>query len=68
MDDIRTEIWDFVYQAGPQSIIQIAEKLQLNHEMVNIAVNHEWFLRQGETVAIATQQGTSADGKKSHDV
>ncbi len=56
MEHIRTEIWDFVYKSGPQTINQIAERLRLNQAMVNIAVDHEWFLRRGETVTIATSE------------
>ena len=67
MEHLRTEIWDFVYKSGPQTILQIAERLRLNQEMVSIAVDHEWFLRRDETVAIATNEGTS-DGQKSNDV
>ena len=56
MEHIRTEIWDFVYKSGPQTINQIAERLGLNQTMVNIAVDHEWFLRRGENVTIATSE------------
>ena len=67
MEQLRTEIWDLVYRSGPQTVHQIAETLRLNPVMVNIVVDHEWFLRQGETVVIATNEGTS-DGKKPNDV
>ena len=61
MDRIRTEIWDFVYKSGPQTVVQIAEKLRLNHETVNAVIDHAWFSRQGDTVLIATNEVPSVD-------
>ena len=67
MNHLRIEIWDFVYKSGPQTVDQIAERLRFDREMVNIAVAHEWFLRRGETVIIATNESTSG-GKESNDL
>ena len=60
MEHIRAEIWDFVYKTGPQTANEIAAKLRLNEQMVKIAVDHEWFTREGETVAIATNERASS--------
>jgi hypothetical protein len=54
MEDIRTRIFDFVFKNGPQSLIQIAQGLELDEESVRVAADHGWFVRQGETVMIAT--------------
>jgi hypothetical protein len=67
MEQLRTEIWDFVFTSGPQTINEIAERLRLNQETVDSAVDHEWFQRQGETIAIATNQGIR-HGQESNDV
>ena len=67
MEHLRTEIWDFVYTSGPQTIDQIAETLRLNQEMVHMAVDHEWFGRLGEAITIATNGG-SAHGQEQNDV
>ena len=67
MEQLRGEIWDLVYQSGPQTINQIADRLRLNHVMVAIVVDHEWFLTRDETVTIATNEETS-DGKGSTDL
>ena len=67
MEHLRNEIWDFVYTSGPQTIDKIAESLQLNQEMVLVAVDHEWFGRLGEAITIATNGG-SQFGQESNDV
>lgn len=56
MDDIRTQIFDLVFKNGPQSLIQIAQTLELDEETVRAATDHGWFVRQGETVVIATNE------------
>ena len=61
MEHQRTEIWDFLFKSEPQTTYEIAERLGMNQEMVNIAVDHEWFVRHGENVAIATNEGSSSD-------
>jgi len=55
MEQLRTEIWDLVYQAGPQTKLQISEKLRLNQETVNVIVDHEWFTLREDLVEIATK-------------
>ena len=57
MEHERTRIWDLLFKSDPQTIEQIAATLEMNQEMVNMAVDHEWFERQGEAVTIATNKG-----------
>ena len=68
MEHQRTQIWDFLFKSEPQTTHQIAEALGLNQVMVTMAVDHEWFVRRGETVAIATNEVSSSGTEQSGDV
>ena len=60
MEHLRVEIWDLIYQSGPQSREQIAESLKIGVETVASVVEHEWFEILDSKVQIATRKATSA--------
>ena len=53
MDQMRIDVWDLVFQSGPQTIAQIVATTQLDQQIVEAVVNHAWFDVQGDIVSIA---------------
>jgi len=54
MDELRCEIWDFLYRAeGPQPVDAIARYVGRYAETIHSALDHEWFDVTGDVVAIA---------------
>ena len=53
-EQLRTNVWDRIYVAGPQSIEQLAEFLQLDADTVQNLVQHPWFSMNETMVEIAT--------------
>jgi len=66
MDEIRTEVWDYLYKNGPASVETIAGALEQTVEAIQAAAANEWFVRQDDVLAIAvheTGQAKSRDEK-----
>ncbi len=58
MEELRSEIWDYLYEAsGSQSLDKIARVLARDLQMIQRAVDHEWFDVMGAMVAIAYRGG-----------
>lgn len=54
MDDLRTEIWDRLFQRRePQSFDAIARMLNVNLSTIQQAVDHDWFVVSNGLVAVA---------------
>jgi len=54
MDELRTEIWDYLYRSGEAKTVEvIAEGLQQSPEAVREAVDHGWFEVSGDVIRIA---------------
>ena len=57
MDKLRSEIWDYLFQAnGRQSLDIIAQQMGRDPQTIHTAIDHEWFDVTAETVAIAYGQ------------
>ncbi|MFT5522483.1 MAG: hypothetical protein ACI9G1_002765 [Pirellulaceae bacterium] len=55
MEEIRGEIWDYLYKTGgSKSVNDIAQHLGIDPTTVRAVIDHEWFDTSGEEVAIAT--------------
>lgn len=54
MEELRTEIWDFLYRSGEAKTVElIADSLQQSPETVREAVDHGWFEVSGDIIRIA---------------
>ncbi len=53
-EQLRANIWDHIYAAGPQSVEQLADQMQLSQQQVVGLVDHAWFAVHDELIAIAT--------------
>ena len=54
MDDLRCEIWDFLYRMNqPQSLEAIARHVPGDVRMIGAAIDHEWFQVNHDLVVIA---------------
>ena len=54
MDDLRTRIWDYLFQHGnDQQVEIIAQNLEETTEAIRQAVNDPWFDEREGSVAIA---------------
>ena len=54
MDELRVEIWDFLYRLREaKSIEEIAQNVDRDPEMVRMAVDHHWFDVVDDVVKIA---------------
>lgn len=53
LEKIKIDIWDYIYQSGPQGIAKIATELQLSEESVRDAVSDVWFTVRDEVVSNA---------------
>jgi predicted transcriptional regulator len=54
MDELRIEIWDFLYRAAePKSIDEIAERIDRDGMTIREAVDHEWFQINDSMVTIS---------------
>ena len=54
MDNTRTEVWDFLYRSGPQTVEQIALGIGIDATTVGAVIAHEWFEVVDANVQIAT--------------
>lgn len=54
MDELRTEVWDFLYRAqGQKSIDEIGQHVNRDSAAVRAAIDHDWFKVVEEMVTIA---------------
>jgi hypothetical protein len=53
-EQLRADIWDHLYNTGPQSVEQLADQMQLSHQQVVGLVDHAWFSVHNELIVIAT--------------
>ena len=54
MDNLRNEIWDFLYRADrPQTIADIAQFVGSDEDTVRTAIIHDWFDVVDDVVTIA---------------
>ena len=53
-EQLRADIWDHIFAAGPQSVQQLAEQMQLSQQQVVGLVDHAWFSVHEELIGIAT--------------
>ena len=54
MDELRGEVWDFLFRAeGPQHVDAIARHVGRHAEAIHSVLDHEWFDVVGDLVAIA---------------
>ncbi|MFO0923940.1 MAG: hypothetical protein U0905_15780 [Pirellulales bacterium] len=53
MEQIRIDIWDYIYQTGPSDIRTLAEELNLPEDSVRDAVANAWFDVADEMVSNA---------------
>ena len=54
MEDLRNQIWDFLYRADrPQTIADIAQHVGSDENTVRQAILHDWFDVVGDEVTIA---------------
>ena len=63
MDEIRTEVWDYLYKNGPASVGTIAEALEQSADAIQAAAANEWFVRQGDILAIAVHETPRAESR-----
>ncbi len=62
MDDLRCEIWDFLYRTNqPQSVETLARHMASHAQVIRAAINHDWFDVMQDLVAIART------GEKEHE-
>lgn len=54
-EQLRANIWDYIYSSGPQSVEQLAEQLEISPQTVSGLVDHAWFSSQDDLVTIATE-------------
>ena len=52
-EELREVIWDHLYQRGRQTVADLADQMQLSVETVTVLVDHDWFAKQDDSVAIA---------------
>ena len=54
MEELRVEIWDFLYRVSePKSVEEIAQNVDRDLDIVRMAVDHHWFDVVDDTVSIA---------------
>ncbi len=63
MDEIRTEVWDYLYKNGPASVETIAGALEQTVEAIHAAAANEWFVRQDDVLAIAVHETGHAESR-----
>ena len=61
MDEIRTEVWDYLYKNGPASLETIARASGRTVQTIQAATDHEWFAMRGDVVAIATHEESRSE-------
>ena len=52
-EKMRETIWDEIYNNGPCSVNQLAERLQINVDDVTQLIGHAWFSLRDGNVNIA---------------
>ena len=60
MDDTRTQVWDFLYRSGPQTVEQIADGTRIDAITISAAIAHEWFEVVDAKVQIAISEPPSS--------
>ena len=63
MDEIRTEVWDYLYKNGPSSVKTIAEALDQTAKAIQEAAADEWFIRQEDVLAIAVSETGDSESR-----
>lgn len=63
MDEIRAEVWDYLYKSGPASLETIAQASGQTVETIQAATDHEWFATRGEVVAIAVHESGHVESR-----
>jgi len=54
VDELRTAIWDYLFQArDAKTIEELAAAAELESGVIRGAVEHQWFKVVGERVSIA---------------
>ncbi|QDV23739.1 hypothetical protein [Aureliella helgolandensis] len=46
LEQLRNEVWDEIYRAGPRSVAQLANSRDLEEAVVQSVVGHDWFVIQ----------------------
>ena len=64
MDEIRTEVFDYLYKNGPASVGTIAEALEQTADAIQAAADNEWFVRQDDILAIAVHETPRAETRR----
>ena len=67
MDEIRTEVWDYLYKNGTASLETIARASGATVQAIQAATDHEWFAMRGDVVAIATHEESGGEEIRSSD-
>ena len=63
MDEIRTEVWDYLYKNGPASWETIAAVLGQTVQTIQAATVHEWFVTRDDVVAIAVHEAARVESR-----
>ena len=63
MDEIRTEVWDYLYKNGPASVKTIAGALEQTTEAIQAVAANEWFISHDDVLAIAVNEPVHAESR-----
>ena len=66
LDEIRIEIWDYLYKNGPTSLKAIAGAVGRSIQTIEAAVDHEWFTMRADVASIAIDGGDSGSRDEKH--
>ena len=61
MDEIRTEVWDYLYKNGPLALETISQALGQSVQSIQADTDHEWFVLRSDVVAIAVHESGRAE-------
>lgn len=53
-EQLRADIWDLLFSAGPQSVQQLSDRMHLSQQQVVGLIDHAWFSIHDELIGIAT--------------
>ena len=63
MNEIRIEVWDYLYKNGPASMKTIAGALEQTAEAIQAVATNEWFVRQDDILAIAVKKPVHTENR-----
>ena len=63
MDEIRVEVFDYLYKNGPASVKTIAGALEQTADAIQAVAANEWFVRQDDVLAIAVNEPVHAESR-----